>query len=251
MVFGFKMIVRKEWMDETLSLVLDGKNVKEIRSFLDEYLSTQKPSGGIGPKRNRATYGMAFALLGVWYRDAPELESMQKRLIAVARKTHREDWMPLHWAMLASAYPFWVMVNEQAGNLFGLQDVITAGQVYARMKDILGDTQTVARNTRFAIATMVSWGLVEKTDKIGHYRKGKTMCVGDMPTALLLESVLRATEGRRSEFNELALHRSLYCFSLASMSATTFSIYSKPYIEMNQYGLTGEYVSMSVPTDRK
>ena len=161
MVFGFKMTVRKEWMDETLSLMLDGKSVKEIRSFLNEYLSTQKPSGGIGPKRNRATYGLAFALLGVWYRDDSDLAPMQKRLIAVARKTHREDWMPLHWAMLASAYPFWVMVNEQVGNLFGLQDVITSGQVYARMKDILGDTQTIARNTRYAIATMLSWGLIK------------------------------------------------------------------------------------------
>lgn len=50
---GFKQIVRLEWMDRTLSLVLAGLSEKEIRSNLEEYLSTQRQSGGEGQSETR------------------------------------------------------------------------------------------------------------------------------------------------------------------------------------------------------
>ena len=71
---AFKQIVRLEWMNETLSLVLAGYPESEIRVKLDQYLSTQRQSGGVGNPRNKATYGMSLRILSCWFREELELE---------------------------------------------------------------------------------------------------------------------------------------------------------------------------------
>ena len=59
---GIKQTIQKEWMDRTLRMVLAGMTEKEIRQDLDQYLSTQRQSGGIG-ERGQKTYGMAIGYL--------------------------------------------------------------------------------------------------------------------------------------------------------------------------------------------
>ena len=158
---GFKQIVRLEWMDRTLSLVLAGLSEKEIRSNLEEYLSTQRQSGGEGPIRNKATFGMSIILLSCWFRDEPELDDFRKALVAKARTMHQKDWLPLHWAMLGAGYPFFTVVCEQIGRLFALQEEITSGQVYSRMRQAFGDKEMIRRNARYVVSSLVSWGLLE------------------------------------------------------------------------------------------
>lgn len=238
---AFKQIVRLEWMDRTLSMVLAGFPEPEIREQLDHYLSTQRQSGGVGESRNKATYGMSLALLSCWFRKEPELEDFRKALLVQANSVEQKDWLPLHWAMLAASYPYFAWVSEQVGRLFSLQETITSGQVYERMKQAFGDKAMIARNTRYVVRTLVSWGLLaeEEMGKKGQYSKPVEHKVKDLQaTELLLEGLLLALPEERCEWNTLLRHRALYGFSIDYFSPQELVRLSNTRIALSQVGLT-------------
>lgn len=237
---AFKQIVRLEWMDRTLSLVLAGYSESEIREQLDQYLSTQRQSGGEGPVRNRATYGMSLILLSCWFRKEPELDGFRKALLDQANRVAQKDWLPLHWAMLAASYPYFAWVSEHVGRLFSLQDSITSGQVYERMKQSFGDKEMVARNTRYVVRTLVSWGLLEEgKGKKGQYSMPSVYQIQDSRvTELLLEGLLLSMPEERCELNTLLRHRALYGFSIDYVSPQELARLSQTRISMSQVGLT-------------
>lgn len=244
---GFKQIVRLEWMDRTLSLVLAGLSEKEIRLNLEEYLSTQRQSGGEGPIRNKATFGMSIILLSCWFREEPELDDFRQALIAKARATHQKDWLPLHWALLGASYPFFTVVCEQIGRLFALQEEITSGQVYSRMRQAFGDKEMIYRNARYVVSSLVSWGLLEvlPSGKNGHYGKPKPIAVDDFQTSsLLLEGLLLSMDEERSEWNALVRHRALYGFDFEFSSIQELIRQSESRVEFNQVGLTTTMLSV-------
>lgn len=238
---AFKQIVRLEWMDRTLSMVLAGLPEAEIREQLDHYLSTQRQSGGTGKSRNKATYGMSLALLSCWFRKEPELEDFRKALLAQANSVEQKDWLPLHWAMLAASYPYFAWVNEQVGRLFSLQETITSGQIYERMKQAFGDKEMVARNTRYVVRTLVSWGLLaeEEIGKKGQYSKPVEHKVKNLQTTeLLLEGLLLALAEERCECNSLFRHHALYGFSMNYVSPQELARLSNTRVALSQVGLT-------------
>ncbi len=244
---AFKQIVRLEWMDRTLSMVLAGFPEPEIREQLDQYLSTQLQSGGVGEPRNKATYGMSLALLSCWFRKEPELEDFRKALLEQANSLEQKDWLPLHWAMLAASYPYFAWVSEQVGRLFSLQETITSGQVYERMKQAFGDKAMIARNTRYVIRTLVSWGLMLEIGKGKHgkYCKPKEYVLKNIQTSeLLLEGLLLALPEERCEWNTLLRHRALYGFFFEISSPQNFVTLSKKRICLNQVGLTTGMLSI-------
>ncbi|MFA6846019.1 MAG: hypothetical protein WCR02_09845 [Sphaerochaetaceae bacterium] len=244
---AFKQIVRLEWMDRTLNLVLAGLSEKEIRADLDWYLSTQMQKGGEGAIRNKATYGMTICLLSCWFREDAELDSFRKDLLAAAKRTDQSHWLPLHMALLCASNPFFMQVCFQVGKLYSLQDQISSSQVYNRMKDIYGDKETTARNTRYAIRTLVSWGMIKDiSGKKGLYGKGENCEIYDKKTiALLLEGILLSLPDERSEINSLQKNDSMFSFSFDYMSAGMLSSLSNGRIVNINFGLSNEFVSIS------
>jgi hypothetical protein len=227
-------------MDRTLSLVLAGYSEFEIREQLDRYLSTQQQSGGEGEPRNKATYGMSLSLLSCWFRKEPELEYFRKALLEQANRVEQKDWLPFHWAMLAASYPYFAWVNEHIGRLFSMQDSITSRQVYERMKQTFGDKEMVARNTRYVVRTLVSWGLLEEEkEKKGQYRTPLAYQIQDSRvTELLLEGLLLAIPEERCEWNALLRHRALYGFSIDYISPQELARLSNTRVTLSQVGLT-------------
>ena len=47
---GIKQTIQRHWMDRVVQMLLAGMSEKEIRNDLDDYLSTQKQSGGTGER---------------------------------------------------------------------------------------------------------------------------------------------------------------------------------------------------------
>ena len=56
---GIKQTIQPHWMDRVVQLMLAGMSEAEIRNELDEFLKTQKQSGGTG-KRGEKTYSQEF-----------------------------------------------------------------------------------------------------------------------------------------------------------------------------------------------
>jgi hypothetical protein len=247
---AFKQIVRLEWMNETLSLVLAGYPESEIRVKLDQYLSTQRQSGGVGNPRNKATYGMSLGLLSCWFRKEPELEDFRKSLLTQATRMYQEDWLPLHWAMLAASYPFFAWVCEHVGRLFSLQESITSAQVYERMKQMFGDKEMIARNTRYVVRTLVSWNLLEDEGRKGQYSQPSVFQIQDTQlTQLLLEGLLLSMPDERCELNALLRHRALYGFSIGYTSPQELVRLSNGRIVATQVGLTTGMLEINKRTE--
>ncbi|MCI2811007.1 TIGR04141 family sporadically distributed protein [Eoetvoesiella caeni] len=139
---GIKQTIQKEWMDLTVRMMLAGLSETEIRSELDDYLSTQKQSGGVG-RRGEKTYGMAISLLASWFAPERDLRSFRDDALTLAKNIKPTEWLPLHWAVISASYPFWLNVAKQTGRLLNLQDQITQAQVFNRLKEKYGDRETV------------------------------------------------------------------------------------------------------------
>lgn len=194
---GIKQVIRPEWMDHVLSMLLAGMGPESIRAELKSYLADKKQSGGTG-KRGEKTYRMAIAPLSAWFDPEEELLDFRNRALQMASKLPQKQWLPLHWAVLSAAYPFWFNVATQTGRLLNLQERITQRQIFNRLKEQYGDRETVSRNARYTIRSFVAWGVLKDSDSKGCYEKFNPFVVQDLDLAiLLLEAALYANpEGK-------------------------------------------------------
>ena len=215
---GFKKDIRLEWMNHSLYLTLQGLSENEIRKELDEYLSSQVTESG--KPFSRGAINLIKPLLAIWFKDKPISKDFRDALIQEASSCDSSKWLPLHWALMAVEYPLWYYVADQFGRLFSLQDTVTPAQIYSRIKDIYGDSETVARNSRYIIATMAHWGIIAKKDgKNGQYKMPPKNRISDKVFSLLSEGVLRLKKVALPE--ETLLHEQSFfpfVFDIASLS---------------------------------
>jgi len=240
---GIKQVVRLEWMDKTLSMLLGGMSVSEIRQELNEYLSTQKQSGGQG-ERGKKTYGMAISILSSWFYPGRDLIAFRNDALQIARDIPKDKWLPLHWAVISAGYPFWFNVAKQVGRLLNLQDKITQKQIFNRLKERYGDRETVARNARYTVRSFVAWGVLKDSDVRGCYEKGKSFSVIDSKEIItLLESGLLAIEDGKSPLNVLLNSPSFFPFRMSTVTGD-FIAQNVPRVEVVRYGLDDELLKL-------
>ena len=110
---GIKQTIQRHWMGPLLfQMMLAGMSVQEIRGELDNYLSTQKQSGGTC-ERGKKTYSMAIAILASWFSPQPRLLPFRDDVFRIAGTLPPTEWLLLHWAVISASYPFWFHVSEQ------------------------------------------------------------------------------------------------------------------------------------------
>jgi len=241
---GIKQIIRLEWMDKVLSMLLAGMSEALIRHELDEYLSTQKQSGGQG-ERGKKTYGMAIAILSSWFSPDKDLIPFRDDALRLARELPKDKWLPLHWAVISAAYPFWFNVAKQVGRLLNLQDKITQKQVFNRLKEQYGDRETIARNARYTVRSFVAWGVLKDSDVKGCYVKGNKLLVSDSKEIIiLLESGLLATKEGKSPLNVLLSFPSFFPFTMSTVTGA-FITQNSTRINVARYGLDDEFLKLS------
>ncbi len=241
---GIKQTIQKEWMDRTLRMVLAGMTEKEIREDLDQYLSTQKQSGGIG-ERGQKTYGMAIGILASWFAPEDELLRFRDEALNIARVVPEEHWLPLHWAVLSASYPFWFNVAKQVGRLFNLQESVTQVQIFNRIKEQYGDRETVARNARYTVRSFVAWGVLQESGNKGCYKKAPSMQIQEQKlAALLIESALHAIPEGKVSVASLLNNPALFPFELPMLSGDSLSKTSGNF-ELIRHGLDDEILKLN------
>lgn len=235
MKLGFKKDIHIEWINHALYLTTQGLPEKEIRKELDEYLFIQVTESGAPFTEGARSY--IKPLLAVWFKANPVCPEFRDALIEEARNSSSSSWLPLHWAIMAVEYPLWYHVANQFGRLFSLQEVVKPSQIYSRIKDLHGDTETVARNTRYIIATMANWGIIDRIDgKIGNYTKPPLIKITDKVFFLLCESILRAS-GESMQTEAIAQDKSLYNFEYTEDSITSITMFSNNRVVSMQQGI--------------
>lgn len=240
---GIKQTVQRHWMDRVVQMLLAGMTEKEIRVDLDDYLSTQKQSGGIGD-RGKDTYGMAISLLACWFAPDKGLIPFRNDALSVARTSLKTEWLPLHWAIISAAYPFWFNVAKQTGRLFNLQKQITQAQVFNRLKEQYGDRETVARNARYTVRSFIAWEVLNDSKTKGCYEQSAPLQIFEPEVAvLLLEAALLAIPEGKSALRLLLASPALFPFQLPVMTGD-FIAHSCERLKVVRYGMDDEMLEL-------
>lgn len=240
---GIKQTIQKHWMDHVVKMMLAGLTEKEIRVELDQFLATQKQSGGIG-ERGKKTYGIAISILASWFAPEKELIPFRDSAFSLIRKENVQNWLPYHWALISASYPFWFNVAKQTGRLFNLQDQVTQKQVFSRLKEQYGDRETVARNSRYAIRSFVAWGVLEDSKVKGCYEQSKAIKIHEPSLAILLfEAALYAEKDGRATLGVLKNNPAFFPFQLPLLTGDYISQQSNG-IDVDRYGLDDELLKL-------
>ena len=241
---GIKQTIQKTWMDRVVQMMLAGMSESEIRQDLDRFLSTQKQSGGEG-ERGKKTYGMAIGILSSWFAPDQDLISFRDRAILHARHLPSSQWLPLHWAIISSAYPFWWNTALQVGRLLNLQDQVTQPQIFNRLKEQYGDRETVARNARYTVRSFVAWGVLQDfSDTRGFYKKVPPVRLEDKALAVLMvEAALHTAPEGKGVLGLLLNNPAFFPFQLPVMTGDFISQCSDR-IDVARYGPDDELLKL-------
>ena len=241
---GIKQTIQIHWMDYVVKMMLAGLSEKEIRAELNDYLATQKQSGGIG-SRGQKTYGMAISILASWFSPEKDLVAFRDYAFELLQKDNSQKWLPYHWAIISASYPFWFNVAKQTGRLFNLQEQITQPQVFSRVKEQYGDRETVSRNARYTIRSFVAWDVLKDSEVKGRYVQGKKMGISDPNVAILLfEASLFAIPEGKAALKSLKNNPAFFPFQLPILTGDFISRQSTA-IDVIRYGLDDELLKLS------
>ena len=233
---GIKQVIRIEWMDRCLSLLLSGMTSEQIRIDLAHFLADKKQSGGI-EDRGKKTYPIAISILAVWFDPAKELLQFRNDLLDIAQKIPQNEWLTLHWAIMIANYPFWYNVAIKAGRLLALQEKITQKQVFDRIVEQYGQRSTVLRNARYTVRSFIAWGIMQDTDIKGKYCKSEPIPIADKDVIeALIEAILISTPDHKALLETLLSSPALFPLCIASDVAFSITATNNEYLICEKLG---------------
>jgi len=247
---GIKQVVRLEWYDVILDMLLGGLSPTQIRGEMDSYLKERLQNGGYGG-RGEQTYVKAVGqLMKCWVTPDREIVPFRDDVLVLAQRCEKDQRLILHWAMTSAAYPFWFMVAQQVGRLFKLQEIVAQSQIRQRCFETLGERSTIERSTRRVIRSFVAWGVLKDSATKGCYELTSTQKIIDMDVAIILvESALQATPEGKGILGQLLNNPAFFPFQIPVMTGDFISRNSDR-IDIVRYGLDDELLKLKLINGR-
>ena len=240
---GLDRLIRLDWMQRTVDLVLAGNDVSKVESYLDKQLKMELPSTGKDAVRGTRSKVITI-LTRTWVRPPAELEALRVSGLSLMRSIPSDLRIAIHWGMIGAAYPFWARVAANIGRLLKLQDTVAASQVQRRMREEYGERETVSRRARYLIRTFVDWGVLEQTPTQGIYVKGPSLDLGDPNLiAWLAEASLHACTDRFVAAKDILESPSMFPFHLAHISAENIVSHSQR-LDVLRQGLDDDLLTL-------
>ena len=209
---GIRQIVKRRWMDQALRAVLDGKDEASIRKELMMTLADDETKHG---ERGAEQYSKNIALLAAWFAPKDDLDVFVHQLVGIARKLDPEEWVVLHWAILAASYPFFYTVSSVIGRLLTMQPSVAKAQIQRRIEEIYGTPGMLERNLRYSISILIEFGFLKQADEKGVYCRGDMLSIDDERLAAALwKAALHATKGGKSSATALRNSPAFFAFSM-------------------------------------
>jgi hypothetical protein len=179
-------------------------------------------------------------LMNIWVSPKPELIDLRDRLLKLINIGEFEP--VCHWAMIASAYPFWFNMSYVFGSLFKLQGQIKKSQVMSRTYEILGERNTIERCSRYVIRSFVSWDIIKDKEKVGYYEQGKSIDISDIGLAsILVETMLNAVPEQRMALRSILDCPAFFLFKLPSITGSQISQVNKN-LSVEQFSVNEEFI---------
>lgn len=241
-LIGIKQVVRLEWYDLALDLLLKRNSSSEIRQELAEILKDRLQSGGFG-ERGESTYVKAVGqIMHCWVTPAKELLPLRDRALECAGKCSSNERLPLHWAMTIAAYPFWHKVAVQVGRLLNLQPIVSQTQIRKRCYEAFGERSTIERSARRVIRSFVTWGVLKDSATKGCYEKQISTFIANQDiAALLIEATLHTIPSGNMPLSVLKDDPALFPFQLPPFNGNMLAL---PGVEYVRHGLDNELLKL-------
>lgn len=213
---GFSQFIQHTWLDFAAQKKLEGHSSAEARAALDYFLSHQI-SVGNNSKRNSRQKAISI-LSKIWLRVPKELEPFRDEGLALFKSVPKNTRTALHFGMAIAVYPFFAISAENMGRLLKLQTEVSTAQLQKRMRDKLGERETVVRATRQLIRCWDEWGILTNCEKKGMYKATEPQTITNSQlTTWLLESALIASQGQSAILHNLTNYTpALFPFRLSS-----------------------------------
>jgi hypothetical protein len=216
MPIGFSQRVQLDWLEQTATLVLAGQTRAQIETALQERLRDKLSVAGTAQRGNREK--AITILLKTWVSVPQCLQPLRDEGLAYLRRLPHDDHIALHWGMTMAVYPFFGAVAETVGRLLRLQGACAAAQIQRRLREQLGERETVARAARRILRCFVDWGILHETDKKGVYCAFPVRAIQDKELTLwLVETALRASCTDQRALTAVAQTPALFPFRLAPL----------------------------------
>ena len=239
---GFSQRIRLDWLEYTANAVLAGSSEDEIVTALRERLRERFSLGGDRVSGNRVSGNRdkAVAILTrVWVTAPEELRTLRDEGLDLLRQADADGRMLVHWCMCMAAYPFFGTVADATGRLLRLQGTAAAAQIQRRLRERLGERETVARAVRRVLRTFIDWGGLRETGKKGLYRGAAKRAASDGPiTVWVLKAMLSAGGGEPRPPSALLRAPRLFPFETALPS--TAELEACGAFEIVRHGLDHE-----------
>jgi hypothetical protein len=168
MQVGFSQRIRLEWLEEAAELVLSGKTERQIKAALEEMLLDKLSVESLAERGNRSK--AITILMKIWVTPPVPLGALNQEGLRLLRELPLKEHLAIHWGMCLAVYPFFGLVAETVGHLLSLQEQISIAQVQRRLRELLGERETVERATSRVIRCFVDWGVLEDSPEKGFYR---------------------------------------------------------------------------------
>lgn len=235
---GFSQRIQLDWLEYTANLALAGNTRSEIAAELDERLRGKL---SIGNDPERGTRRKAITILTrVWINVPKDREKLRNQAIDLLRRASPAERMFVHWCMCMAAYPFFGQVAHTAGRLLRLQGTAAAAQVQRRLREELGERETVARAARRILRTFIDWGVLQETGARGVYRPAPRRIVDnrDQLAVWAVQAILAARGGRPHPARVLLRGPHMFPFAVSLLSDRDIETCSA--LEVTHHGLDHE-----------
>ncbi len=210
---GFSQRVQLPWLERTAGLQMSAVPKAEIEAALRELLAPKVSVGGSASRSNREK--VITILLRSWVTVPVELRGFRDEGLDHLRTLPVEQHLAIHWGMVMAAYPFWGKVAETVGRLLRLQHSAAAAQVQRRLREQLGERETVARAGRRVMRNFVDWAVLSETEEKGVYSAARPRSIPRGEVAIwLFEAALRASGSKTVSLKLLGHTPSLFPFAV-------------------------------------
>ena len=242
MQIGFSQRIRMEWLEQTAQLFLAGNSKEEIETALQDMLRDKLSGGGKAKRGNREK--AITILMRIWVNVPKRLEPFRDDGLKLLTQLPPDRHLPVHWGMSMAVYPFFGFVAQTVGRLFTLQDTASASQVQRRIREQLGERETVARAARRLLRCFADWGVLKDTDKKGIYVAAPQQALKNRKLlGWLIEGALISNGSNALPLRSLSSSAAFFPFSLGMLNPAQLE--TNPRLSFFRHGLDEDMVSLS------
>lgn len=236
---GFSQRIQVDWLEKTAMHLLAGSTREEIQAVFEDFLQN-KLSIGSNAKSNNRRHAISI-LLKIWVSVPESLKPLRNEGLEHLRRLPTNEHLLLHWGMTMAVYPFFGVVAETVGRLLRLQGSCSAAQAQRRIKEQLGDRETVSRAARRVLRCFVDWGVLQDTSEKGVLKDAPVLFIEDKKLAAwLIEAAIVASGSDSGVLRVIAQSPALFPFANISVNITQLAANDR--LELFRQGLDEDMV---------